>query len=129
MKSFNGYFVTKQGELIHRLTGAIKYTWNNKGKCAHYERAQFIIDGKPKNFYVHRIVAMTYLENYHESLVVNHIDGNTLNNALSNLEMVSQSVNLLKYYESEAHKVLRGSKCIFKSGLIQSYQPSQQRGA
>ena len=56
-----------------------------------------IINGKRKM--VHRLVAETYLpcENS-DSLVVNHIDGNKLNNDVRNLEWCTQSDNVKRAY-------------------------------
>lgn len=42
---------------------------------------------------VHRIVAEAYLENNNLNFVVNHIDGNKLNNCVKNLEWISASDN------------------------------------
>ena len=54
-----------------------------------------------KNFYVHRIVACTFLTNPDKKKyrVVNHIDGNSLNNKLENLEWTTASENSLHYYK------------------------------
>lgn len=43
---------------------------------------------------VHRLIAETFIPNPENKKVVNHIDGNTLNNALTNLEWVTQSENM-----------------------------------
>lgn len=54
-----------------------------------------------KNFYVHRIVACTFLTNPDKKKyrIVNHIDGNPLNNKLENLEWTTASENSLHYYK------------------------------
>lgn len=54
-----------------------------------------------KNFYVHRIVACTFLKNPNKGkyLIVNHLDGNPLNNKLENLEWTTASENSLHYYK------------------------------
>lgn len=122
LKIFKGFFVTPDGELYSIKTGERKYTWLNKGRAAFYERTQFWIDGKKKNIYVHRLVAMLYLSEWDEALEVDHIDGDTLNNHVDNLRMRSTTDNQLDYQDRkdrvQAIKVLRSHpRCIFKEGV------------
>lgn len=53
---------------------------------------------KKKNFSIHRLVAMTFLENPHNLPLVNHKDGNKLNNYVGNLEFVTASENVKHSY-------------------------------
>lgn len=115
MKVFCGYHVTEGGELFSLKTGMKKYTWINKGRCGLYERVQFIVNGKPKNYYVHRIVAQMYLPNWDETLEVDHLNGNTLDNSASNMSMKTRSENALAYHEM-VRKVIRNTNCIVKQG-------------
>ena len=48
--------------------------------------------------FIHRLVATHFCEGYSEGLVVNHIDGNKLNNRADNLEWVTRSENDLHAY-------------------------------
>lgn len=51
------------------------------------------INKKAMHKTIHRLVAKTFLPDYDEKLEVDHIDGNRLNNDLSNLRMVTASNN------------------------------------
>lgn len=47
-----------------------------------------------KRFFVHRLVAYHFCHGYKEDLVVNHKDGNKLNNNFNNLEWVTRKENM-----------------------------------
>ena len=53
-----------------------------------------------KKYALHRLVALTFLENIDNKPYVNHIDGNKLNNNVNNLEWVTASEN-----NSHAHEI------------------------
>ena len=53
-----------------------------------------------KKYALHRVVALTFIENPENKIVVNHIDGNKLNNKAENLEWLTCSENNL-----HAHKI------------------------
>ena len=70
-----------------------------KGRGDNYaigKRVSLWKDGKAKDFLVARLVAFTFFNqdiDNHE-LTVNHIDGNRMNNDLSNLELISLGDNI-----------------------------------
>lgn len=47
-----------------------------------------------KNYFVHRLVATTFIGQIPEGYTVNHKDGNKLNNKLSNLEIIHHQLNM-----------------------------------
>lgn len=82
------YEVSEAGVVINTRTNkVVKPDINSAG----YLRVTMSVDNSKKRMTVHRIVALTYLGD--SDLVVNHKDGNKLNNHFSNLEWVSQSDN------------------------------------
>lgn len=75
----------------------LKPTINSAG----YYKVELYKDGKSKIFYVHRLVALTFIPNFDNKPQVNHRNGNKKINDVSNLEWVSES-------ENQKHAVLIG---------------------
>lgn len=63
-----------------------------------YLRVYLYSEGKKKRYFVHRLVAETFIPNPENKPQVNHKDGNKQNNELSNLEWVTRSENGLHYF-------------------------------
>ena len=69
-------------------------------------RVELWNNGKHKSFLVARLVAFTFFEVdiSNSETTVNHIDGNSLNNNLSNLELVSRKENIQHAYRTGLYK-------------------------
>lgn len=65
-----------------------------------YLRCGMNLDGKPKSYLIHRLVAEQFVLNPYNKPFVNHIDGNKHNNMVENLEWCTKSEN-----ELHAHKI------------------------
>lgn len=80
--------------------------------CHSYFTVHFRKNCTDKRFFVHRLVASCFLDDYKQDLEVNHIDGNKLNNVIENLEIVTKIENirhairtgLLKQYGEDSVK-------------------------
>ena len=67
-------------------------------------------NGKEKrNYQIHRLVAMLFIRNPKNLEIVNHIDGNKLNNDVSNLEWVDRKGNA-RHYERELAPLQRAKR-------------------
>jgi len=94
------YDVLSNGTLINKRTQKIvKFSLTKDGylKARLYSSLSKHEDGR-KPYYLHRVIAMIYLDNYNINLTVNHKDGNKLNNDISNLEMATISENIIHSY-------------------------------
>ncbi|MBQ6004894.1 MAG: NUMOD4 motif-containing HNH endonuclease [Selenomonadaceae bacterium] len=69
-----------------------------------YLRVTLYKDGKTKSYYVHVLVAKAFIPNPENKPCVNHRDGNKQNNAIDNLEWVTQSENARHAYETGLRK-------------------------
>lgn len=86
------YFINRQGEVYNNKTHILlKQTMNTAGYIRHSLR----IDGKSVSKLAHVLVMETWGNHICSAQeVINHKDGNTTNNCLDNLEVVSKADNM-----------------------------------
>lgn len=93
IKGFENYLIDENGTIINKNTSCIKIgTSNNIGKGYLY--VDLYKNGKRKRFYIHRLVAETFIPNPENKPYINHIDGNPKNNNVSNLEWCTPLENV-----------------------------------
>lgn len=91
LKNYPKWFITENGELYSIARGTLKKL---KGYMASgYRKVEYHLRGKREYCFIHRLVAEAFLDKVEGCDVVNHIDGNKLNNHVSNLEWVTYSEN------------------------------------
>lgn len=98
---YEEYFqISNHGRLLSKRTNKIlKQRITKSGYCTVATKIGGR-SGKAHCFRVHRLVADAFLNKTDPDFVVNHIDGNKLNNHLSNLEWVSISYNNKHSYDT-----------------------------
>ena len=85
--SFDQYLVNEKGVVLNKRTRKrLKQNDNGLG----YFQVQF---KDKKNYFVHRLVALTFIPNPEGKAQVDHIDGNKGNNVVENLRWVTASEN------------------------------------
>lgn len=89
------YLVSEDGQVFSKKPDGTTVPKKSQVDTSRYHRISLINDdGKNKKYLVHRLVAITYIPNPDEKPEVNHIDGDKMNNCVSNLEWVTRSENL-----------------------------------
>lgn len=97
VKDYDNYIIYDDGNIKNTITNQfLKGSIGENG----YKYYRLSKDSQKKMFYAHRLVAETFLENEFNLPVVNHKDGDKLNNNLSNLEWASYSENLKHAYQN-----------------------------
>lgn len=81
-----------------------------------YLQVHLCKDGKVKNMFVHRLVAMAFIPNPDNLPVVNHKDRNPSNNKVDNLEWCTQEYNS-KYADAQIRKGISRRKPIIQLSL------------
>lgn len=100
--TIDDYDITEDGYIINKITGhRLLGQPNGKG----YLRVS--IGGKL--FFIHRLVAEKFIPNPENKDQVNHINGNKLDNRVSNLEWVSNQENRTHAVKYGLH--LSGERC------------------
>lgn len=95
------YTITKTGLIKNRKTKKpVKPYISTRG----YVRVRLQKDGERHNYALHRLVAEIFIPNPNEYPEVNHIDGNKLNNRVSNLEWCTRSQNIKHMWENGLRK-------------------------
>lgn len=90
----------------------MSYTVNNRG----YQTVVI----RRKTHMIHRLVAQAFIPNPDNKPCVNHIDGNKLNNHVSNLEWCSIQENNLHARQTGLHKQAVGHKIQYQSDATKS---------
>jgi hypothetical protein len=109
------YWISNFARLKNRL-GYISngYLHNKHG----YKKVRLYKNRIKKDLFLHRVVAMAFIENPYNKPVINHIDHNPSNNCVDNLEWCTQKENMM--YASKHNRLNRnGVKILDKNtGIV-----------
>ena len=102
IKNYENYLIYDNGDIFNLNTKKILNGSIGENGYKYYRLSK---NGKKKMFYAHRLVAEHFIDNPKNLPIVNHIDGNKLNNNINNLEWISYSNNTKHF-----HKIIKKIK-------------------
>lgn len=100
----------------------LKFDDSNLG----YRRVTLSKNGKTKRFFVHRLVALHFLDKVEGKDIVNHLDNNPSNNHVNNLEWCTHQENMLhaqkqnRLFEAQS-KGGQASAALNRQKILQKY--------
>lgn len=133
----NGIFEVHQDGTIYRHSKKGRHLCKqmDTSRDGRYKCVTATINGKQKQFYVHRLVAKAFIPNPNKKPQVNHKDGNTKNNNLSNLEWVTAKENIMHAYQHNLIPTLKtadecmtcNNKTMSKDGICSQCKENTKR--
>jgi len=96
------YLVNENGDVWSKKNNIFIKSWIGHNG---YRSVSIYSDCKKKNYSLHRLVAIAFINNPENKPEVNHKDGNKLNNHVSNLEWCTMSENAIHAYRTGLLKV------------------------
>lgn len=88
INNYDNYYIDKEGKVFNKNTNKYLKGFIGENGYLYYRLSKNNIK---KMFYAHRLVSEHFILNPDNYPVVNHKDGNKLNNNVENLEWVSYS--------------------------------------
>ena len=113
IKEYPLYSVSTEGRIRKNSDGKIMTP--SKKPNGYISINLFMRDGRRKKELVHRLVALTFLNNEKHLPEVNHIDGIRDNNCLDNLEWVTRAENVAKSSAPRRIMTRRKNEAVWKS--------------
>lgn len=100
---FENYGISKSGVIINfKRQKELKCFIDKDG----YYKVGFCVNNKKYNRFVHRLVAICYIDNPDNLPIVDHIDGNRTNNSVENLRWTTYSGNSRNTKQNRKIKVI-----------------------
>lgn len=99
-KEFLNYYVSNKGRIRHK----IKNNLLSPSIACGYYKVRLSNNGLVSDFMVHKLIYQLFNDDYDSSKIIDHIDGNKLNNCVDNLRQLTQSENVLAaLYETKTN--------------------------
>ena len=90
IEGFENYMIFEDSTVVNLITGKVMKPQSDGNG---YNRVRLSKNGEQTHKSVHRLLGQAYIDNPENKPFIDHIDGNTHNNDLSNLRWATQSEN------------------------------------
>lgn len=113
---YEGVYQINQNQEIKRLPRLVDNRWGNKSRLKekilhpYQHNTGYIYIQLDKSWKLHRLMAITFIPNPNNYPMINHKDGNKLNNDISNLEWCTNQQNMQHAFDTGLKIGLRGDK-------------------
>ena len=97
IKNYDNYYIYDNGDVLNINSNKILCGSVGENGYKYYRLSK---NNKKKMVYAHRLVAEHFIDNINNLPVVNHKDGNKLNNDVANLEWVCYSDNAKHFHKN-----------------------------
>lgn len=114
IKDYDNYYIYDTGDVYNQSTQKMLEGSIGEGGYKYYRLSK---NGVKKMFYAHRLVAEAFIDNPNNLPLVNHLDGNKLNNDISNLEWASYSENMVHAYQNKLVNKIEKPRQYYSSDL------------
>lgn len=106
LPGYSDYLVSDYGQVYNMRK---KYILNGGLHTAGYVKVRLYNEERTREFYIHHLVALCFLNDYRQGMQIRHIDGIRTNNHLTNLKLIKtkRSGGLTR-----KPKYVRGSKVL-----------------
>ena len=120
-------FGYEDGELFRHGGKPIRALKDSHGK--KYRIVAVRINGKKLMILAHRLIWNLYYGKIPEGMVIDHVDNNSLNNDIKNLQCITQSENIKRAEKTDKQKAVFSitHKKQFKSGIMGLYTDGERK--
>ncbi len=94
IKGYEGLYQVSNLGNVKSLKINKNLSYRKSGRDRAYLTVSFRKDNASKSYYIHRLVAQTFIPNPENKPQVNHKDENTMNNCVDNLEWCTTRYNI-----------------------------------
>ena len=113
IKNLPGYFATKDGRIYSMKTDKYLAQFTTRG----YKQINVYHNGGHQVYYVHKLVAETFIENLENKTHVLHLNGDKTDNRVENLVWASHEESMNKARSLTTYKTGRYNKMVLQFDL------------